>query len=199
MSPVSGRCSTRSSPRPERTTFADSSGTTSAASATTRPDAEVPGRSPETPLLRANRPHRDQPRRQPGSGRRPLAISSAGRLPGGRAVTLAEGFLDRAVSMRGSALMGNGWACSSVDLPPEQYVLPTGRVRDSTAFARDLGPGRRRTPPRDRTRTEATRADLAFRPDRRQVAVRVDESEGREDRAARVLIVDAETVGWFAH
>ena len=88
MFPVSGRCSTRSSPRQVRTTFADSSGTTSAASATTRHSRST---CPAAPTPSSGRVDRIE---ISPDGSRALAVV-AGRvigwtLPGGKAVTLAE-------------------------------------------------------------------------------------------------------------
>ena len=126
-------------------------------------------------------------------GARLLAVTSgnllAWEIPGGRAVSLLKNSLRAIIDARFSP-DGKWLGVLAVDLPPEQYVLPTGRVRDSTAFLEiwDLAGGERLRA------TELGRGyegGLAFRPDRRQVAVRVDESEVQQS-SSRVLIVNAE-------
>ena len=69
--------------------------------------------------------------------------------PGGRAVSLKNS--SRAVIDARFSPDGKWLGVLAVDLPPEQYVLPTGRVRDSTTFLEiwDLAGGERL---RDRTR-----------------------------------------------
>ena len=127
------------------------------------------------------------------NGARLLAVSSghllAWEIPGGRAVSLLKNSSRAIIDARFSP-DGKWLGVLAVNLPPEQYVLPTGRVRDSSAFLEiwDLAGAERLRA------TELGRGyegGLAFRPDRRQVAVRVDESEGQKS-SSRVLIVNAE-------
>ena len=96
-------------------------------------DAEVPGRSPETPLFRAHRAHRDQPRRSAVAGRDLWPSPRLGD-PGRPGRLSAEESHSRAVIDARFSPDGKWLGVLAVDLPPEQYVLPTGRVRDSTAF-----------------------------------------------------------------
>jgi WD40 repeat protein/tRNA A-37 threonylcarbamoyl transferase component Bud32 len=128
-------------------------------------------------------------------GKRLLAVIR-GRLigweiPGGRTVALlknsARAVLDARFSPDGKWL-----GLLIVDVAPEQYVLPTGRVRDASAFLEiwDLATGERL---RATKLPRGFAGNLAFRPHGRQVAVRVIESGGPGERSInRVLIVDTE-------
>ncbi len=126
-------------------------------------------------------------------GARLLAVTSgnllAWEIPGGRAVSLLKNSSRAIIDARFSP-DGKWLGVLAVDLPPEQYVLPTGRVRDSTTFLEiwDLAGGERL---RAIELGRGYEGGLAFRPDRRQVAVRVDESEVQQ-KNSRVLIVNAD-------
>ena len=192
MFPVSGRCSTRSSPRQVRRTCADSSGTTSAASATTR-------HSRSTCLAAARRPRLgwiDRIEVSP-DGSRALAVTE-GRvigwtLPGGKAVTLA-GSPDRYVL--DARFSPDGKRLASLVLDGGGKPIPaSGPVSDSPASLEvwDAQADKRL---RSTELQTAGHGNLAFRPGGRQVAVRV-QPWGNDDRSDTdqywVSVVDVET------
>ena len=186
-----GHCSTRSSPRQGRTTFADSSGTTSAASATTRHSRSTCPARPTPPAGGVDRIEVSP------DGSRALAVAG-GRvtgwtLPGGKAVTLAESpdryVLDARFSPDGKRLAvlvldGGGKPIPATgavgDLPASLEILDaqTNKRLQSTEL-QTVGHG-----------------NLAFRPVGRQVAVHV-QPWGNDDRPDTgqnwVSVVDAET------
>jgi WD40 repeat protein len=116
----------------------------------------------------------------------------AWELPSGRVLSLLKnatrGVIDARFSPGGKRL-----GVVAVDLAPEQYIGPDGRAHDASASLEiwELASGKRL---RATELAKAYGGNLAFRPDGRQAAVRLEKSiKSETEKDNQVLIVDVES------